>query len=196
MVRRLPRYQSKKTAWGFSVFRNCSIAMVSDVTRIGKFLITKLDREITKQPIRILKKRYTVLRTNPLGLKLCLSFIGTVRFDTRLICLKNHRPFRIVVPESVYDQIKLKRNSFCWIEHFITFPLIYSLRWLRFKWRGNPFFRPSTTAKVCRVLKTRFFELKNRVGPCNDSATITASRLKIFFHIILRCIKHVLTSNW
>ena len=69
------------------------------VTRIGKILITELDRKIAKQPIGISKKPHTVLETNLLKLKLCRSFTCAGRFDTRLIRSKKHRPFRLVTPE-------------------------------------------------------------------------------------------------
>ena len=46
LVRRLPKIPILKSVWGFSVFRNSSPAMVSDVTCIGKILITKLNRKI------------------------------------------------------------------------------------------------------------------------------------------------------
>ena len=56
---------------GDSVFQNGSPAMASDVLRIGKILISKLDRLRAKQPIRILKKSSHGMKTNPSGLKLC-----------------------------------------------------------------------------------------------------------------------------
>ena len=56
---------------GDSVFQNGSPAMASDVLRIGKILISKLDRLRAKQPIRILKKSPHGMKTNPSGLKLC-----------------------------------------------------------------------------------------------------------------------------
>ena len=92
-----------KSVWGFSVFRNSSPAMVSDVTCIGKILITKLNRKIARQPIGISKKQHTDLKTKPLRLTLSRSFVCAVRFDTQLIRSTNHRPFRIVALESFYD---------------------------------------------------------------------------------------------
>lgn len=56
---------------GDSVFQNGSPAMASDVLRIDKILICKLDRLIAKQPIRILKKSPHGMKTNPSGFKLC-----------------------------------------------------------------------------------------------------------------------------
>ena len=103
LVRRLPKIPILKSVWGFSVFRNSSLAMVSDVTCIGKILITKLNRKIARQPIGISKKQHTDLKTKPLRLTLSRSFICAVRFDTQLIRSTNHRPFRIVALESFYD---------------------------------------------------------------------------------------------
>ena len=60
-----------------------------------------------------------------------------------LIRSKKHGPFRVVAPYSVHDEIKLKRNSFGQIVHFITFLLIFSLWWLCFKQRVNFFFAPA-----------------------------------------------------
>ena len=103
LVRRLPKIPILKSVWGFSVFRNSSPAMVSDVTCIGKILITKLNRKIARQPIGISKKQHTDLKTKPLRLTLSRSFICAVRFDTQLIRPTNNRPFRIVALESFYD---------------------------------------------------------------------------------------------
>lgn len=103
LVWRLPKIPILKSVWGFSVFRNSSPAMVSDVTCIGKILITKLNRKIARQPIGISKKQHTDLKTKPLRLTLGRSFICAVRFDTQLIRSTNHRPFRIVALESFYD---------------------------------------------------------------------------------------------
>lgn len=58
LVRRLPKIPILKSVWGFSVFRNSSPAMVSDVTCIDKILITKLNRKIARQPIGISKKQH------------------------------------------------------------------------------------------------------------------------------------------
>ena len=41
-----------------------------------------------------------------------------VRSNMGLIRSKKHSPFRVVAPYSVYDEIKLKRNSFGQIVHF------------------------------------------------------------------------------
>ena len=100
--------------------------MVSDVTHISKILMTLLDKKIAKQPIGTSKKLHMVFKTNLLGLnwqKFCLCSW----FDTQLIRLENHFPFRIVAFQSVYHWITLKRNNFCWIVYFITFPFIYGL---------------------------------------------------------------------
>ena len=80
------------------------------VTRIGKILITELDRKIAKQSIGISKKPHTVLETNLLKLKLCRSFTCAGRFDIRLIRSKKHRPFQIVASQSVYYYIELELN--------------------------------------------------------------------------------------
>ena len=45
-----------------------------DVMCIGKILISKLDRQVSKHPIRILKNSNTVLKTNPSGWKLSRDF--------------------------------------------------------------------------------------------------------------------------
>ena len=73
------------------------------VTRIGKILITELDRKIAKQPIGI--SPHTVLETDLLKLKLCRSFTCAGRFDTRLIRSKKHRPFRLVAPKILLTDI-------------------------------------------------------------------------------------------
>lgn len=62
-----------KTAWGFSVFRNCSIAMVSHVTRICKILITKLDRD-HKATNRNIEKAPHGLEDQPLRIEIVLKF--------------------------------------------------------------------------------------------------------------------------
>ena len=84
-------------------------------------LISDLDREIGKQQIRIQKSLHTFLKTSPSGFKLCRGFICAVSFNMRLIRPKKHRPFRIVAPYSVYDQIKLKRNTYIYTYFFLQF---------------------------------------------------------------------------
>ena len=83
-------------------------------------LISDLDREIGKQQIRIQKSSHTFLKTSPSGFKLCRGFICAVSFNMRLIRPKKHRPFRIVASHSVYDQIKLKRNTYIYIYIFVV----------------------------------------------------------------------------
>lgn len=83
-------------------------------------LISDLDREIGKQQIRIQKSLHTFLKTSPSGFKLCRGFICVVSFNMRLIRPKKHRPFRIVASHSVYDQIKLKRNTYIYIYIFVV----------------------------------------------------------------------------
>lgn len=43
----------------------------------------------------------------------------------QLIRSEKHRPLRTDAPHSVYDYIKLKRNNFCRIVHFVSFPLMH-----------------------------------------------------------------------
>ena len=56
-----------------------------DVMCIGKILISKLDRQVSKHPIRILKNSNTILKTNPSGWKLSRDFTCAARFDMLLI---------------------------------------------------------------------------------------------------------------
>ena len=74
-----------------------------DVMCIGKILISKLDRQVSKHPIRILKNSNTVLKTNPSGWKLSRDFTCAARFDIQSIHLKKHCPFLIVLPLLVYN---------------------------------------------------------------------------------------------
>ena len=72
--------------------------MACDVMCSGKILISKLDRQVSKHPIRILKNSNMVLKTNPSGWKFSRDFTCAARFDMRLIHLKKHCPFLIVLP--------------------------------------------------------------------------------------------------
>ena len=62
--------------------------MACDLMCISKILISKLDRQVSKHPIRILKNSNMVLKTNPSGWKLSRDFTRAARFDMRLIYLK------------------------------------------------------------------------------------------------------------
>ena len=56
--------------------------------------------------------------------------------------------------QSSYGKIKLKRNNFYWLVHFISFTLIYSLWWLRLKQRAYNFFREGNPRRSTVTLKT------------------------------------------
>ena len=78
--------------------------------------------------------RYQPKKNGKLICELCRGFTSVARFDMQLIHLKKHCPFGTDLPHLVYNKIELKLNIFCQIVHFITFPLIYSLWWLSFKY--------------------------------------------------------------
>ena len=60
-----PKIPILKSVWGFSVFRNSSPAMVSDVTCIGKILTTKLNRKIARQLKEYRKSNTQIWRPSP-----------------------------------------------------------------------------------------------------------------------------------
>ena len=57
--------------------------------------------------------------------------------------------------QSSYSKIKLKRNNFYWLVHFISFTLIYSLWWLRLKQRAYNFFRDGHPRRSTVKYRTR-----------------------------------------
>ena len=77
--------------------------MACDVMCMSKILISKLDRQVSKHPIRISKNSNTVLKTNLSGWKLSRDFTRVARFDMGLIHLKKRCPFLIVLPHLVYN---------------------------------------------------------------------------------------------
>ena len=89
-------------------------------------MISKLDRKIAKQQIVISKNPRTILKSNPSGLELCRNLIvRSVLIPDFLKETSANWNFCTSVGLRL-DQAK--RNVFFLTAHFITLPLIHSLR--------------------------------------------------------------------
>ena len=75
------------------IFQNGSPSMASEAMHNSKILISKLNRWIVKQPIRMLINPYMVLKTNSSGLELCMKFYFCSQIWYAIDLLKESLPY-------------------------------------------------------------------------------------------------------
>ena len=104
--------------------------------------------------------------------------------------------------QSSYSKIKLKRNNFYWLVHFISFSLIYSLWWLRLKQRAYNFFREghprrsTVTLKPMRLFLS-LFRTPLSVSSVNGDRGRISQRLTLFNTDVRTSGHHVTTKfSW